>query len=304
LVNKNLVNSRFQSLQNRIIETIEMVETKTFLHDSWQRPEGGGGNTCILENGKIFERAGIGFSHVYGSQLPKSATEAHPEIENRKWEAMGVSLVFHPHNPFIPTVHMNVRFFVASQDNKDDVWWFGGGMDLTPYYPFEEDVIHFHQTLKDGLDQFDEKLYPDYKKQCDEYFYLKHRNEPRGIGGIFFDDLNKFGFVKTSNLVFSIGDLFLNAYMPIVQKRKNNEYTDEQKKFQLYRRGRYVEFNLLQDRGTLFGIQSKGRTESILMSMPPMVNWSYDWTPKKGSAEEELYTKFLINKDWLSSDKC
>ena len=213
---------------------------------------------------------------------------------------MGVSLVFHPHNPFIPTVHMNVRFFVASQDNLDDIWWFGGGMDLTPYYPFEEDVIHFHQTLKDGLDQFDEKLYPDYKKQCDEYFYLKHRNEPRGIGGIFFDDLNKFGFIKTSNLVFSIGNLFLNAYMPIVQKRKNNEYTDEQKKFQLYRRGRYVEFNLLQDRGTLFGIQSKGRIESILMSMPPMVNWSYDWTPKKGSAEEELYTKFLINKDWLS----
>jgi coproporphyrinogen III oxidase len=173
-------------------------------------------------------------------------------------------------------------------------------LDLTPYYPFEEDVIHFHQTLKDGLDQFDEKLYPDYKKQCDEYFYLKHRNEPRGIGGIFFDDLNKFGFIKTSNLVFSIGNLFLNAYMPIVQKRKNNEYTDEQKKFQLYRRGRYVEFNLLQDRGTLFGIQSRGRTESILMSMPPMVNWAYDWTPKKGSAEEELYTKFLINKDWLS----
>ena len=301
MVNKELVNDKFQSLQHKIIETIEMTESKTFLHDSWQRPEGGGGNTCILENGEVFERAGIGFSHVHGTQLPQSATDAHPEIVNRKWEAMGVSLVFHPFNPFIPTVHLNVRFFVASKEGHDDIWWFGGGMDLTPYYPFEEDVIHFHQTLKDGLDKFDTSLYADYKNQCDDYFFLKHRNEPRGVGGIFFDDLNKFGFADTSKFVFSIGDLFLKAYMPIVQKRKKEKFTEHHKNFQHYRRGRYVEFNLLQDRGTLFGIQSKGRTESILMSMPPKVNWIYDWTPEKGSAEEKLYKNFLVKKDWLKN---
>lgn len=299
MVNKDLVINKFQSLQSSILETVEMIENKTFLNDSWQRPEGGGGNTCILENGLIFERAGIGFSHVHGTQLPKSATDAHPDIENRKWEAMGVSLVFHPTNPFVPTVHMNVRFFVASKKNSEDIWWFGGGMDLTPYYPFKEDVIHFHRTLKDGLDKFDKKLYPVYKKQCDEYFFLRHRNEPRGIGGIFFDDLNEFGFEKTSSLVFNIGELFLNAYMPIVQKRKDYDYGEKNINFQHYRRGRYVEFNLLQDRGTLFGIQSNGRTESILMSMPPSVSWSYDWLPEIGSAEDDLYKNFLVKKDWV-----
>lgn len=299
MIDKEKVASKFQSLQMTIIDTIEMIENKNFLHDTWQRPEGGGGTTCMLEEGKIFERAGVGYSHVKGTQLPKSASDAHPDIENRSWEAMGVSLVFHPNNPFIPTVHMNVRFFIASKNDAEDIWWFGGGMDLTPYYPYQEDVVHFHQTLKNGLDKFDRNLYPKYKNDCDEYFYLKHRDEPRGVGGIFFDDLNHFGFEKTSKLVFSIGDLFLNAYMPIVQKRKNEEFNEAERKFQLYRRGRYVEFNLLQDRGTLFGIQSKGRTESILMSMPPMVNWTYEWTPKKGSREEDLYKNYLVKKDWV-----
>ena len=286
------------NLQSDIVEAIQLIDGKNFIHDSWQRTEGGGGTTCILENGNVFERAGVGFSHVLGNKLPKSASQQRPELENRKWEALGVSLVFHPYNPFVPTVHMNVRFFIAS-NNEDDVWWFGGGMDLTPYYPFEEDVIHFHQTLKTGLEPFGEQTYQKFKDQCDDYFFLNHRNEPRGIGGIFFDDFSEKDFTFSFDLTRKVGKIFLTAYLPIVQRRKDVSFTDKQRDFQLYRRSRYVEFNLLQDRGTLFGIQSKGRTESILMSMPPMVKWSYDWSPEKNSMESKLYNEFLIKKNWV-----
>lgn len=300
-VDKEVVKKYLTDLQSKIIETIEMVDGKNFLNDTWQRKEGGGGTTCIMENGNIFERAGVGFSHVIGSKLPKSATDAHPEVVNRRWEAMGVSLVFHPDNPFIPTVHMNIRFFIASKDGEEDIWWFGGGMDLTPYYPFLEDVTHFHQTIKKAVDPFGAELYEKFKDQCDDYFYLKHRDEPRGVGGIFFDDYNMNSFIHSFDLVKSVGDNLLNAYLPIVQKRNKLTYNAKQKDFQLYRRGRYVEFNLLQDRGTLFGIQSKGRVESILMSMPPTVKWSYDWRPESGSEEEKLYIDFLIRKKWIAN---
>jgi len=298
-INKNSVKDYLSDLQVKIVEAIQLVDGKNFLIDSWQRKEGGAGTTAILEDGNIFERAGIGFSYVTGTKLPKTATNVHPEVENRKWEAMGVSLVFHPHNPFIPTVHMNIRFFIASKNKETDIWWFGGGMDLTPYYGFKEDVIHFHQTIKNSLDTFDDNLYPKFKKNCDEYFLLKHRNEPRGVGGIFFDDFNENNFEYCFKLIQSVGNNLTKAYLPIIQKRKEIKFTKKEKDFQLYRRSRYVEFNLLQDRGTLFGIQSKGRVESILMSMPPLVKWSYDWKPEKGSAEEKLYTDFLIPKNWV-----
>ena len=298
-INKNSVKDYLSDLQVKIVEAIQLVDGKNFLIDSWQRKEGGAGTTAILEDGNIFERAGIGFSYVTGTKLPKTATDVHPEVENRKWEAMGVSLVFHPHNPFIPTVHMNIRFFVASKNKETDIWWFGGGMDLTPYYGFKEDVIHFHQTIKNSLDNFDNNLYPKFKKNCDEYFLLKHRNEPRGVGGIFFDDFNENNFEYCFQLIQSVGNNLTKAYLPIIQKRKETKFTKKEKDFQLYRRSRYVEFNLLQDRGTLFGIQSNGRVESILMSMPPLVKWSYDWKPEKGSAEEKLYTDFLIPKNWV-----
>ena len=298
-INKNSVKDYLSDLQVKIVEAIQLVDGKNFLIDSWQRKEGGAGTTAILEDGNIFERAGIGFSYVTGTKLPKTATDVHPEVENRKWEAMGVSLVFHPHNPFIPTVHMNIRFFIASKNKETDIWWFGGGMDLTPYYGFKEDVIHFHQTIKNSLDTFDDNLYPKFKKNCDEYFLLKHRNEPRGVGGIFFDDFNENNFEYCFKLIQSVGNNLTKAYLPIIQKRKETKFTKKEKDFQLYRRSRYVEFNLLQDRGTLFGIQSKGRVESILMSMPPLVKWSYDWKPEKGSAEEKLYTDFLIPKNWV-----
>ena len=298
-INKNEVKDYFSELQLKLVETLQLVDGNNFLVDSWQRKEGGGGTTAILEGGNVFERAGIGFSCVTGSKLPKSATDAHPEVENRKWEAMGVSLVFHPQNPFVPTVHMNVRFFIASRDDEPDIWWFGGGMDLTPYYPFKEDVVHFHKTLKNTLDPFNKELYPKFKKNCDHYFLLKHRNEARGVGGIFFDDFTDKKFDYCFNLVKAVGNNLTNAYLPILQKRKDIEFTNHERDFQLYRRSRYVEFNLLQDRGTLFGIQSKGRVESILMSMPPLVKWSYDWKAKKGSEEEKLYTHFLPPKDWV-----
>ena len=299
MINSNIVYEYFNNLQTNIVETLQIVDGKNFINDSWQRKEGGGGTSCLLENGNVFERAGVGFSHVLGDKLPRSASVAHPEAADRKWEAMGLSLVLHPKNPYAPTVHMNVRFFIAKKSGHDDIWWFGGGMDLTPYYGFEEDAIHFHQTLKTMLDPYDKKLYPEFKKNCDEYFFLKHRNEPRGIGGIFYDDFNQLGFDKSFNLNKSVGDIFLNAYLPILQRRKDNHYTDKEREFQLYRRGRYVEFNLIFDRGTLFGLQSNGRTESILMSMPPLVQWKYDWKPEAGSNEEKLYTYFLTNKDWL-----
>ena len=302
-MNTQAVLDYLQKLQTKIVEAIELVDGKHFLQDSWQRPEGGGGNSCLLEEGLVFERAGVGFSHVLGHKLPPSASAAHPEAAGRPWEAMGVSLVFHPRNPYIPTVHMNVRFFVAKAQasHEEDIWWFGGGMDLTPYYGFADDAAHFHRTNKHALDAFDSSYYPAFKKECDDYFYLKHRKEPRGIGGIFFDDFNALGFEKSFAMQRAVGDSFLNAYLPIVQARKDTVYGERERDFQAYRRGRYVEFNLVYDRGTLFGLQSNGRTESILLSMPPIVNWRYDWKPEANSAEAKLYSDFLIAKDWLAT---
>ncbi len=308
-INPNAVYEYLQGLQNRIVEAVELIDGKNFLNDSWQRPEGGGGTSCMLEEGNVFERAGVGLSHVKGNKLPPAATAAHPEAAGRTWEAMGVSLVFHPRNPYIPTVHMNVRFFVAKASNnpdnpnaknEQDIWWFGGGMDLTPYYGFEEDAEHFHRTCRDALDSFSKDLYPKFKHECDEYFHLKHRNEPRGIGGIFFDDFNQLGFDNSFAMLKAVGDAFTNANLPIVQRRKDLAYGERERDFQAYRRGRYVEFNLVFDRGTLFGLQSNGRTESILLSMPPIVKWRYDWKPEAGSPEAKLYTNFLINKNWLN----
>ena len=300
-VNSQAVLHYLQDLQSRIIEAVEVVDGKTFLHDGWNRPEGGGGNSCLLEEGNVFERAGVGFSHVLGNKLPPAASVAHPEAAGLPWEAMGVSLVFHPRNPYVPTVHMNVRFFIAKaqNDGEDDIWWFGGGMDLTPYYGFKEDCVHFHRVNKEALRPFGEDLYPTFKKQCDEYFYLKHRKEPRGIGGVFFDDYHEGGFERSFAMQQAIGDAFVNAYLPIVQRRKDIAYGETERDFQQYRRGRYVEFNLVFDRGTLFGLQSNGRTESILLSMPPIVKWRYDWQPEIGSPEAKLYTDFLIDKDWV-----
>jgi coproporphyrinogen III oxidase len=299
LLNAEAVLNYLQSLQAKIIEALELVDGKTFLHDGWNRPEGGGGATCILEDGNVFERAGVGFSHVLGNKLPPAATIAHPEAAGRTWQAMGVSLVLHPRNPYAPTVHMNIRFFVAEKEDEAPIWWFGGGMDLTPYYGFEEDCVHFHRSNKTALEAFNADYYPKFKKQCDEYFYLKHRKEPRGIGGIFFDDFNDLGFEQSFALQRAVGDSFLQAYLPILQRRKDTPYSERERDFQAYRRGRYVEFNLVFDRGTLFGLQSNGRTESILMSMPPIVKWRYDWKPDNGSAEAKLYTDFLIDKNWL-----
>ena len=300
-IDSQAVLKYLQGLQSRIIEALELVDGKTFLHDSWNRPEGGGGNSCMLEGGHVFERAGVGFSHVLGNKLPPAATIAHPEASGRAWEAMGVSLVMHPRNPYVPTVHMNIRFFVAkaTSETNQDIWWFGGGMDLTPYYGFEEDCEHFHRTNKTALDAFNPAYYPAFKKHCDEYFYLKHRKEPRGIGGIFFDDFNELGFEQSFALQRAVGDSFLQAYLPILQRRKDTPYGEKERDFQAYRRGRYVEFNLVFDRGTLFGLQSNGRTESILMSMPPIVKWRYDWKPENGSAEAKLYTDFLIDRNWI-----
>jgi len=286
-----VVHDYFSGLQERIVSALEVVDRKGFLRDSWQRPEGGGGTSCIVEDGQVFERGGVNFSRVHGRQLPPSASAARPEIAGRPYEAMGVSVVLHPRNPFCPTVHMNVRFFSAGE-----TWWFGGGMDLTPYYGFEDDARHFHRTCKAALEPFGPDCYPRFKKWCDEYFYLKHRSEPRGIGGIFFDDLAE----KSSfDLMKSVSDHFLQAYLPILERRKAHPFGERERTFQAYRRGRYVEFNLVYDRGTLFGLQSGGRTESILMSLPPRVEWRYDWKPEPGSAEEKLYNDFLKPRDWL-----
>lgn len=286
-------------LQERIVVGLEQVDGKTFHRDQWERPEGGGGLSCVIEQGNVFERGGVNYSHVFGGGLPASATAARPELSGRSFEAMGVSLVLHPRNPYAPTVHLNVRFLEARKEGAEPVWWFGGGMDLTPYYGFEEDAVHFHQTCKDALQPFGDEYHPRFKKWCDEYFYLKHRKEPRGIGGIFFDDLNQPDFDTCFNLIKSVGDHFLSAYVPILQRRLDIPYGERECDFQAYRRGRYVEFNLVWDRGTLFGLQSGGRTESILMSLPPVVKWRYDWKPEAGSTEEKLYTDFLIGKDWV-----
>lgn len=272
-----------------------------FLEDSWEREQGGGGRSRVLEEGRVFEKAGVNFSHVHGDQLPGSATAARPELAGRSFEALGVSLVIHPRNPYVPTSHANVRFFIAEKPGEDPVWWFGGGYDLTPYYGFEEDAIHWHRTASTACEPFGDDVYAKYKQWCDEYFFLKHRNEPRGIGGLFFDDLNAWDFDKSFAFMQSVGNSYPDAYLPIVEKRKDMPFGERERDFQLYRRGRYVEFNLVYDRGTLFGLQSGGRTESILMSLPPLVKWRYDWQPEPGSAEAELYEKFLNPRDWLSA---
>ena len=292
------VSAYLTGLQARIVSGLEAIDGGSFRTDRWSRPEGGGGLTRIIEEGGVFERAGVGFSRVQGPKLPPSASGSRPELAGRSFDAMGVSLVLHPRNPYCPTVHMNVRCFVALKPGEDPVWWFGGGMDLTPYYGFEEDARHFHATCKTALTPFGEPLHPRFKKWCDEYFYLKHRKEPRGVGGIFFDDYAEGGFDASFAMMRSVGDHFLTAYLPILEKRKDMAYSERERSFQAYRRGRYVEFNLVWDRGTLFGLQSGGRTESILMSMPPVVRWQYDWTPEAGSPEAGLYTDFLVPKDW------
>ena len=293
-MNPQAVHDFLASLQERIVSALERIDGGRFRSDSWQRAEGGGGTSRVLEDGEVLERGGVNLSRVQGKALPPSATASRPQIAGRAWEAMGVSLVLHPRNPYCPTVHMNVRFFSAG-----DVWWFGGGMDLTPYYGFTEDARHFHAACRDALAPFGAERYPRYKCWCDEYFHLRHRNEPRGIGGIFFDDLSHPDFDTCFALMRSVGDHFLPGYVPILERRRQQPFGDREREFQAYRRGRYVEFNLVYDRGTLFGLQSGGRTESILMSMPPRVAWRYDWKPAPGSPEEQLYREFLVPKDWI-----
>jgi coproporphyrinogen III oxidase len=286
-------------LQAGIVAELTRLDGREFRRDAWERPQGGGGVSCVLEDGTLFERGGVNFSHVRGDALPASASAARPELAGRGFEAMGVSLVLHPRNPYLPTVHMNVRFFVATRIDADPVWWFGGGMDLTPYYGFEDDVRHFHGACRDAIAPFGMQQYGRFKRWCDEYFFLRHRNEPRGVGGLFFDDLNEPDFATCFALARSVGEHFLPAYVPIVERRRNMSYGERERAFQAYRRGRYVEFNLVYDRGTLFGLQSGGRTESILMSMPPVAHWRYDWQPEPGSPEATLYTEFLRPRDWV-----
>ncbi|MFK8068285.1 MAG: oxygen-dependent coproporphyrinogen oxidase [Gammaproteobacteria bacterium] len=294
------VKTYLLKLQDQISSALEKEDgAGQFMEDEWQREEGGGGRSRVLTNGKVFEQAGINFSHVYGDRLPPAATAQRPDLIGRDFQAMGVSLVIHPHNPYVPTSHANVRFFIAEKPGEEPVWWFGGGFDLTPYYAFEEDVIHWHKTAKSACDPFGENVYSRYKKWCDEYFYLKHRDETRGVGGLFFDDLNEDGFDQSFAFMQSVGDHYLKAYQPIVTKRKETPFGDRERDFQLYRRGRYVEFNLVFDRGTLFGLQSGGRTESILMSLPPLVKWRYDWQPESGSPESDLYENYLKPREWL-----
>ena len=293
------VRDYFTGLQDRIVGELEALEGQPFLRDAWDRPQGGGGISRLIEDGTLFERGGVNFSHVKGEQMPASATAHRPELAGRRWEAMGVSLVLHPRNPYCPTSHMNVRFFIAEKEGEEPVWWFGGGMDLTPYYGFEDDARHFHRTCRDTLSPFGAEVHARYKKWCDDYFVLKHRNEARGVGGIFFDDLSEGGFDRCFALTRAVGNSFTAAYLPIIERRCETPYTECERDFQAYRRGRYVEFNLVWDRGTLFGLQSGGRTESILMSLPPIVKWRYNWQPEAGSAEARLYTDFLPPRDWL-----
>ncbi|MDD2874421.1 MAG: oxygen-dependent coproporphyrinogen oxidase [Azoarcus sp.] len=297
------VKPYFTDLQNRIVSRLEQFDGQAFKVDGWERPGGGGGLSRVIEEGNFFERGGVNFSHVMGDGMPASATAHRPELAGRRFEALGVSLVLHPRNPYCPTVHMNVRCFIALAEGKTPVWWFGGGMDLTPYYAFEEDVRHFHRTCKSAVLPYGgEAEHARLKEWCDRYFFLKHRNEPRGIGGLFFDDLGADGktdFDTAFGLTRSVGDAFVDAYLPIIERRRDTPYGERERDFQAYRRGRYVEFNLVFDRGTLFGLQSGGRTESILMSMPPVVKWRYDWHPEAGSAEARLYDVFLQPKDWV-----
>ena len=287
-------------LQDRICSALAKADgAADFIEDSWQRDGGGGGRTRVISHGAVIEKGGVNFSHVFGDRLPPSASAHRPELAGRSFQAMGVSLVIHPENPYVPTSHANYRFFIAEKEGTDPVWWFGGGFDLTPYYGFEEDCRHWHRTACNACAPFGDDVYSKYKKWCDEYFFLKHRNEARGIGGLFFDDLNEWGFDTCFEFVRSAGNAYLQAYLPIIEKRKNITYGERQKSFQCYRRGRYVEFNLVYDRGTLFGLQSGGRTESILMSLPPVVHWQYDWQPEAGSEEADLYQKFLPAREWL-----
>ena len=300
-LNITSVRTYLLGLQAGIVSELERAGNEQFLSDEWIRPEGGGGVSRLIEGGQLFERAGVLFSHVKGTTLPPSATAHRPEVAGRPWEAMGVSMVLHPRNPYIPTTHLNVRMFIAKAplgSEQADIFWFGGGMDLTPYYLFEEDAQHFHQINKDALDPHDATAYPKYKKWCDEYFFLKHRNETRGVGGIFFDDLSQGGFEASFALLRSVGDAFLPAYLPLVEKRRSIPFGERERDFQAYRRGRYVEFNLVFDRGTLFGLQSGGRTESILLSMPPMATWRYNWQAQAGSPEAAL-SQYLTPRDWV-----
>lgn len=300
-MNIEAVKHYLLSLQDDICQQLAQEEEsgQHFMEDSWEREAGGGGRTRVMENAQTFEKAGVNFSHVFGDGLPPSATAARPELAGRSFQAMGVSLVIHPRNPKVPTSHANVRFFIAEKPGEEPVWWFGGGFDLTPYYPHEEDVVAWHQTAKAACDPFGDDVYGRYKKWCDEYFYLKHRQETRGVGGLFFDDLNEWGFERSFAFMQSVGDHYIKAYRPIVAKRKAEAYTEAQREFQLYRRGRYVEFNLVFDRGTLFGLQTGGRTESILMSLPSLVSWKYNWQPQPGSEEAKLYERYLQPQDWL-----
>ena len=303
-INISSLRDFFLGLQDRITTRIASVDGKPFVEDAWTKAEDsplkGDGRSRLLEGGNVFERAGVGFSHVRGNKLPPSATQNRPELAGRGFEAIGVSLVFHPRNPYIPTVHMNVRAFVAKAltAGAEDIWWFGGGMDLTPYYPFDEDAVHFHATCRDALTPFGESYYPRFKRWCDEYFYLKHREEARGIGGVFFDDFAELGFEKSLAMTQAVGNALLDAYVPIVEKRKTVTYGEREREFQSYRRGRYVEFNLVFDRGTHFGLQSGGRAESILMSMPPIVTWRYNWSPEPGSPEAKIY-EAIKPRDWI-----
>lgn len=299
-INLETVKAFLLSLQDRICAGLEQADGQaTFVEDEWQRTEGGGGRTRVIRDGAVIEQGGVNYSHVYGKSMPASATAHRPELAGRSFHACGVSLVIHPKNPHIPTSHANVRFFIAEKEGEAPIWWFGGGFDLTPFYPVLDDVKHWHQVAKDLCQPFGDTIYDDYKKWCDDYFYLKHRQETRGVGGLFFDDLNKWGFDKSFAFMQAVGNGFLDAYVPLIERRKETPYGEHERQFQLYRRGRYVEFNLVWDRGTLFGLQTGGRTESILMSMPPLARWEYNFTPEPGSAEFALYDHFLKPQDWL-----
>ena len=302
-MNKEAVRTYLKDIQERISTALrDRDNTVSYRQDCWERPEGGGGDTRVFTDGCVFEKGGVNFSHIKGESMPASASQRRSDIAGRRYEAMGVSLVIHPQNPYVPTTHANIRFFVAEQDGCEPIWWFGGGYDLTPYYGFEEDCVHWHKVAAQACEGFGPGRYDEYKRWCDEYFYVKHRKEARGVGGLFFDDLdsesggsfdNCFAFLQ------AVGDSFLPAYMPIIERRKDTPWSERERQFQLYRRGRYVEFNLVQDRGTHFGLQSDGRIESILMSLPPLVRWEYDYQPEEGSAEHQLYTDFLPTRNWL-----
>ncbi len=298
------VKEYLASLQNRIVARLEHTDGRqTFVEDAWEREAGGGGRSMVLKNGGVFEQAGVNLSHVFGRELPPSATKSRPDLAGQGFQAVGVSLVLHPHNPYIPTTHANFRFFIAGDETGKPIWWFGGGYDLTPYYPFIEDVVGWHETARDACAPLGDGTYDRYKTWCDEYFFLPHRNETRGVGGLFFDDLNEPDFETCFEFLQSVGDSFTKAYLPIVERRRKHPFGDRQREFQLYRRGRYVEFNLIYDRGTVFGLQSGGRTESILMSLPPRVRWEYNWTPSPDSAEAQLYRDYLQPRDWLGEKK-